>query len=174
MPFQTLSMKQSGVAEFGITRIVDGLYTLRSYTRRPHAISVNYSFYTQQTKYYYKWNWTHFPVNHNRWPSKCPTLTRDAVQYETKHDFSTSPHVTKQHFLATTTVLNTNETIKYNYELILTSADRLLLSNYYFTLSSAGTLTHFPVNHNKWPSKCPTLTKVFDSIYVIVLACSLF
>ncbi len=57
------------------------------------------------------------------------TLTRYAIQYETKRDFSKSQH-TKQnnHFLATATALNTNETSKYTYELLLTSADRLLLS----------------------------------------------
>ncbi len=56
------------------------------------------------------------------------TLTRDAIQYETKHDFSKSQH-SKQNkrFLATATALNTNETSKYTYELLLTSADRLLL-----------------------------------------------
>ncbi len=54
------------------------------------------------------------------------TLTRDAIQ--TKHDFSKSQH-SKQNkrFLATATALNTNETSKYTYELLLTSADRLLL-----------------------------------------------
>ncbi len=57
------------------------------------------------------------------------TLTRDAIQYETKRNFSTSQH-RKQNkpFLATATALNTNETGKYTYELLLTSADRLLLS----------------------------------------------
>ncbi len=57
------------------------------------------------------------------------TLTRDAIQYETKRDFSKSQH-SKQNkcFLATTTTLNTNEASKYTYELLLTSADRLLLS----------------------------------------------
>ncbi len=56
------------------------------------------------------------------------TLTRDAIQYETKHDFSKSQH-SKQNkrFLATATALNTNETSKYTYNLLLTSADRLLL-----------------------------------------------
>ncbi len=57
------------------------------------------------------------------------TLTRDAIQYETKRDFSTSQHSKQnKHFLATATALNTNETSKYTYELLLTSADRLLLS----------------------------------------------
>ncbi len=57
------------------------------------------------------------------------TLTRDAIQYETKHDFSKSQHSKQtKRFLATATALNTNETSKYTYELILTSADRLLLS----------------------------------------------
>ncbi len=57
------------------------------------------------------------------------TLTRDTIQYETKRDFSKSQH-SKQNkrFLATATALNTNETSKYTYELLLTSADRLLLS----------------------------------------------
>ncbi len=56
------------------------------------------------------------------------TLTRYAIQNETKHDFSKSQH-SKQNkrFLATTTALNTNETSKYTYELLLTSADSLLL-----------------------------------------------
>ncbi len=56
------------------------------------------------------------------------TLTRYAIQNETKHDFSKSQH-SKQNkrFLATTTALNT-ETSKYTYELLLTSADSLLLS----------------------------------------------
>ncbi len=50
------------------------------------------------------------------------TLTR---YNETKRDISTSPH-SKQNkrFLATTTALNTNETSKYTYELLLTSADK--------------------------------------------------
>ncbi len=39
-----------------------------------------------------QFSWTHFHVNHNKWPSKRPTQTRDAIQYETKHHFSTSPH----------------------------------------------------------------------------------
>ncbi len=57
------------------------------------------------------------------------TLTRDAIQYETKRDFSKSQHSKQnKHFLATATALNTNETSKYTYELLLTSADRLLLS----------------------------------------------
>ncbi len=34
-----------------------------------------------------QFSWTQFPVNHNKWPSKHPTLTRDAIQYETKRDF---------------------------------------------------------------------------------------
>ncbi len=52
-----------------------------------------------------------------------------AIQYETKRDFSKPQH-SKQNkrFLATETALNTNETSKYTYELLLTSADRLLLS----------------------------------------------
>ncbi len=55
------------------------------------------------------------------------TLTRDAIQYETKRDFSTSQH-SKQNKRFLATALNTNETSKYTYELLLTSADRLLLS----------------------------------------------
>ncbi len=57
------------------------------------------------------------------------TLTRDAIQYETKRDYSKSQH-SKQNkrFLATATALNTNEMSKYTYELLLTFADRLLLS----------------------------------------------
>ncbi len=57
------------------------------------------------------------------------TLTRDAIQYETKRDFSTSQH-SKQNkcFLATATALNTNETSEYTHELLFTSTDRLLLS----------------------------------------------
>ncbi len=57
------------------------------------------------------------------------TLTRDAIQYEPKCDFSESQH-SKQNkrFLATATALNNNETSKYTYELLLTFADRLFLS----------------------------------------------
>ncbi len=40
----------------------------------------------QSNKILLQLTWTHFPVNHNKWPSKRPTLTRDAIQYET------SPH----------------------------------------------------------------------------------
>ncbi len=55
------------------------------------------------------------------------TLTRDAIQYETKRDFSTSQHGKQnKRFLATATALNTTQTSKYTYELLLTSADRLL------------------------------------------------
>ncbi len=51
------------------------------------------------------------------------TLTRYLIQNETKRNISTSPH-SKQNkrFLATTTALDTNETSKYTYELLLTSA----------------------------------------------------
>ncbi len=44
------------------------------------------------------------------------TLTRYAMQNESKCDISTSPH-SKQNkrFLAMTTALNTNETSKYTY-----------------------------------------------------------
>ncbi len=57
------------------------------------------------------------------------TLTRDAIQFETKRDFSKSKHRKQnKRFLATATALNTNETSQYTYELLLTSADRLLLS----------------------------------------------
>ncbi len=49
-------------------------------------------FLYQSNKILLQFSWTHFPVNHNKWPSKCPTLTRDAIQYETKCDFSTSCH----------------------------------------------------------------------------------
>ncbi len=56
-------------------------------------------------------------------------LTRDAIHYETKRDFSKSQH-SKQYkrFLARVTALNTTETSINTYELFLTSADRLLLS----------------------------------------------
>ncbi len=89
----------------------------------------NLRFLYPSNKILLQFSWTQFPVNHNKWPSKRPTLTRDAIQYETKRDFSTSPH-SKQNkcFLATTTALNTNESSKYTYLLILTSADRLLRS----------------------------------------------
>ncbi len=50
------------------------------------------SFLYPSNKMLLQFSWTHFPVNHNKWPSKRPTLTRDAIQYETKRDFSTSPH----------------------------------------------------------------------------------
>ncbi len=39
-----------------------------------------------------QFSWTHFPVNHNKWPSKRLTLTRDAIQNETNRIFSTSPN----------------------------------------------------------------------------------
>ncbi len=38
-----------------------------------------------------QFSWTHFPVNHNKWPSK-PRHWQDTIQYETKRHFSTSPH----------------------------------------------------------------------------------
>ncbi len=50
------------------------------------------SFLYPSNKLLLQFSWTQFPVNHNKWPSKRPTLTRDAIQYETKRDFSTSPH----------------------------------------------------------------------------------
>ncbi len=50
------------------------------------------SFLYPSNKLLLQFSWTQFPVNHNKWPSKRPTLTRDAIQYETKCDFSTSPH----------------------------------------------------------------------------------
>ncbi len=56
------------------------------------------------------------------------TLTRDVIQYETKRDFSKSQHSKQNKRYATATALNTNETSKNTYELLLTSADRLLLS----------------------------------------------
>ncbi len=31
-----------------------------------------------------QFSWTQFPVNHNKWPFKRLTLTRDTIQYETK------------------------------------------------------------------------------------------
>ncbi len=58
---------------------------------------------------------------------RAQTLTRDAIQYETNRDFSTSQH-SKQNKRFLATALNTNETSKYTYKLLLTSADRLLLS----------------------------------------------
>ncbi len=71
------------------------------------------SFLYPSNKILLQFSWTHFPVNHKKWPSKRPTLTRDVTQYETKRDFSTSPHNKQnKHFLATTTVLNTNESSK--------------------------------------------------------------
>ncbi len=48
------------------------------------------SFLYPSNKILLQFSWTHFPVNHNKWPNKHPTLTRDAIQYETKHYFSTS------------------------------------------------------------------------------------
>ncbi len=46
-----------------------------------------------------------------------------------KRDFSKSQHSEQnKRFLATATALNINETSKYTYELLLTSADRVLLS----------------------------------------------
>ncbi len=54
------------------------------------------------------------------------TLTRDVIQYETKRDFSKSQH-SKQNKRFLATALNT-ETSKCTYELLLTFADRLLLS----------------------------------------------
>ncbi len=63
------------------------------------------------------------------------TLKRDTIQYQTKRDFNTSQHSKqKKRFLATATALNTNETSKYTYELLLTSSDRLLLSKTINTL----------------------------------------
>ncbi len=70
-------------------------------------------------------------------------LTRDATQYETKRDFSKSKH-SKQNkrFLAIATSLNTNETSKYTYKLLLTSTDRLLLSKIIYLHSLLLALEH--------------------------------
>ncbi len=51
------------------------------------------SFLYPSNKILLQFSWTQYSVNHNKWPSKRPTLTRDAIQYETKRDFSTSPSV---------------------------------------------------------------------------------
>ncbi len=105
---------------------VNGLYTLRSSHEGCRETKL---FLYPSNKTLIEFSWTHFPVCQNKWPSKCTTLTRYAIQYETKCDFSESWHSKQnKHFLATTTALNTNETSKYTYELLLTSADRLLLS----------------------------------------------
>ncbi len=82
------------------------------------------------------------------------TLTRDAIQNETKRHFSTSQH-SKQNkrFLATTTALNTNESSKYTC-LSLPLIKSASLKEYFFTLFSAGAWIHFACfSHNKWPSK---------------------
>ncbi len=102
------------------------------------------------------------------------TLTRDAIQYETKRDFSTSPH-NKQNkrFLATTTAPNT-ESRKYTYELLLTSADRLLLSksitlHFYLLLALKHTFLLITINQHleRWygelpPRLSPGSPKVFS------------
>ncbi len=51
------------------------------------------SFLYPSNKILLQFSWTQFPVNHNKWSSKHPTLIRDAIQYETKRDFSTSPYI---------------------------------------------------------------------------------
>ncbi len=53
------------------------------------------------------------------------TLKSYTIQNETKRNISTSPHSNQnKRFLDPTTGLNTNETSKYTYELLLTSADK--------------------------------------------------
>jgi len=63
-------------------------------TRRPlnNGCRGKLSFLYPSNKILLQFSWTQFAVNRNKWPSKCPTLTRVAIQYETKRDFSTSPH----------------------------------------------------------------------------------
>ncbi len=51
------------------------------------AAAVNYAFYAHLTKYFSN-SAEHVFLYHNKWPSKRPTLTREAIQYETKRDFS--------------------------------------------------------------------------------------
>ncbi len=64
---------------------------------------------------------------------------------DTERDISTSPH-SKQNkrFLATTTALNTNETSKYTYELLLTSADKDCFSHIYIYIYI---YIYTPLNH---------------------------
>ncbi len=69
-------------------------------------------------------------------------MARYAIQNETKRNISTSPH-SKQNkcFLATTTGLNSDETSKYTYELLLTYElliKTVSLKEYFFTQFSAG------------------------------------
>jgi len=63
---------------------VDGLYTLRSSHDRCRCIL---NFFIPSNKSLVEFSWTHFPVNHNKWPSK-RRHRQDTIQYKTKCDFS--------------------------------------------------------------------------------------
>ncbi len=90
------------------------------------------------------------------------TLTRYAIQNETKRDISTSSPHSKQNkrFLATTTALNTNETSKYTYELLLTSADKDCFSQRVFLYSFLLALEHtFHIFSQQKAKQAQTLTR---------------
>ncbi len=105
---------------------VDGLYTRGTIT---------FSHLTN----HFEFSWTHFPVYHNKWPKQSADTDkrRDTARDQTRLQ-QVSKLYSKQikRFLATATVLNTNETSKYTYELLVTSAYRLLHVNCFHSFRS--------------------------------------
>ncbi len=49
------------------------------------------SFLNPSNKILFQFSWTHFPVNHNKWPNKSPTLTE--TRYSTRPNVISARHL---------------------------------------------------------------------------------